>query len=428
MGYPNITPAPNISHIVLPQYATSDMVHTDDEPLPFGVYADETDFKEGAADQVAYVWAQLGGAVLDIELTPYIVFCTYEDAVLELSSIINTHQVKSVLSSLLGTQRGKFDENGELKNVEGYVAPGTHLELKYPKFDFGYAMRVADAVSSMANVGGDQEMYKVAIPLEPEVQDYDLQQIIEDASEDPESPFYGKFESLGPKTKVLIKNVYYKSPRSMWRFYGYFGGLNVIGNLNTYGMWADDSQFQVVPVWQNRLQAMAFKESMNVRMGNYSYRIVNNKLRLFPMPDGVFPTTIWAEFMFPVDTFSDDGVGASGVNGVNNMSTVPFENIPFEDINSIGKQWIRKYSLAECKKILGGIRSKFSVVPIPNSNVTLNGPSLIAEGKEEMAKLVEDIRKDFDELVYNNLVKKDKELVKDAIETLSAVPFPIYIG
>ena len=32
--------------------------------------------------------------------------------------------------------------------------------------------------------------------------------------------------------------------------------------------------------------------------------------------------------------------------GVNNLNTLPFNNLPYESINSMGKQWIRKYALA----------------------------------------------------------------------------------
>ena len=46
-----------------------------------------------------------------------------------------------------------------------------------------------------------------------------------------------------------------------------FGGTSVgtVGNLSTYGMYADDANFQIVPAWQNVLQAYAYEEDMNVR-------------------------------------------------------------------------------------------------------------------------------------------------------------------
>lgn len=429
-AHPGIVPASKIGRIVLPQYATVAEVNTEANPLPLGVYADDPTFLQGCADQVAYVYANLGGDVMDIELTTYLVFSAYEQAVLDYSAIINSHQAKNILSSILGTPIGEFDSDGNIvgDGDDGKIAAGAHLEMKYPKFDFGYSSRISDAVSSMADVGGDETMYKIGIEMVPGQQDYNLQTLIETEAEDPESPFHDKFAEmeLQSKTKVLIKQVYFKSPRTLWQFYGHFGGLNVMGNLNTYGMWADDSQYQIVPVWQNRLQAASFKDAMHVRTAHFSYRIINNILRLYPVPDGVFPPVVWVEFMFPTSVWTDEG-GASGVDGVNNFNTIPFENIPYKYINAMGKNWIRKYALALCKVILGNIRSKVSQIPIPGQSVTLNGTELISQGKEEMKQLVEDMNKLLEDLTYQAAAKSDKEMVQDAQQVMASIPLPIYI-
>ena len=68
-----------------------------------------------------------------------------------------------------------------------------------------------------------------------------------------------------------------KSPRAMWRFYGYYGGFSVLGNMRTYGQYADDSTFELVPVWQNKLQAMAYEAAIWTRTSHYSYEIKNNQ-------------------------------------------------------------------------------------------------------------------------------------------------------
>ena len=64
----------------------------------------------------------------------------------------------------------------------------------------------------------------------------------------------------------------------MWRFYGYYGGLNTVGNLANYGQFADDSTFEVIPPWHNKLQAMAYEDAIYTRNSHYSYEIKNNKL------------------------------------------------------------------------------------------------------------------------------------------------------
>ncbi len=427
-AYPGIVPASKIGRIVLPQYATIAEVNTEENPLPLSAYTDDEEFIQGCADQVAIVYFTLGGDVMDIELTPYLVFSAYQQAVLDYSAILNSHQARNVFSSLLGTTVGEFDSEGNIiESEEGGLEPGSHFELKYPKFDFGYSMRIADATSSQADVGGDESLYKIGIAMTSGQQDYDLQTLIETEAEDPESPFYEKIAEFDAKTKVLIKKVYFQSPRSMWQFYGHFGGLNVMGNLNTYGMWADDAQYQIVPVWQNRLQAASFKESMAVRTAHFSFRIVNNILRLYPVPDGIFPPTVWVEFMFPTNVWGSDG-GKSGVDGVNNFNTIPFENIPFTYINSMGKTWIRKYATSLSKVILGNIRSKVGSIPIPGQNVTLNGPELLNQGKEEIRQLVDDLKKLLDDMTYASAAKSDKEQIQDAKEIMASIPLPIYIG
>ena len=82
--------------------------------------------------------------------------------------------------------------------------------------------------------------------------------------------------------KILIKKVFYKTPHAMWRFYGYYGGMNSVGNMSTYGMFADDSTFEVIPPWQNKMQAMAYEDAIYTRNSHYSFELINNQLRIYP--------------------------------------------------------------------------------------------------------------------------------------------------
>ena len=192
--------------------------------------------------------------------------------------------------------------------------------------------------------------------------------------------------------RILIKKVYYKTPSAMWRFYGYYGGLNVVGNFHNYGQFSDDSSFQLVPTWQNKSQALAFEDAIYTRMSHWSYELRNNKIRLFPIPYSGGPRRMWVEFSVPSDPISDDTNGRSTVEGVNNMNTLPFSNLPYDTINSIGKQWIRRFALALSKEMLGRVRSKFASIPIPGEQVTLNGSDLVSQGKEEQNALREELK------------------------------------
>ena len=255
------------------------------------------------------------------------------------------------------------------------------------------------------------------------VQDYDLQAIVYSASLDTSSAFYKKIAGKA----ITIQRVYYKTTRVMWNF---FGGqaVGTTGNLSTYGMYADDSTFQLVPAWQNILQAYAFKEDMNVRASHSSFRINNNKLRIFPLPDGNNPNKFWFDFRATEDAFTEEGDRRYGADGVNNMSTLPFPNVPYRNINSIGKQWIRRFALSLSKETLGQVRSKLSSIPIPNNEVTLNGPALVAEAKEEQTSLRDELKTVLDEMAYGSLVSKDAALQNSLQDVVNKIPTGIYVG
>lgn len=461
MAKPTLTPKQQTSTIILPEsyiiparvakddvsYAGSDYQKLIDS-FPFGIYTNEDywfdnaepaqpdhtqvqPFLLGAADQVAYTYRKLGGDVLDIELTKEQVFSAYEEAVLEYSYIVNIHQTKNVLSNSLGATTGSFDEDGMItgtKQENDIINNQTHISLKYPRFDFAYARRVTEGISEEANVGGAANVYRASFDLSGGVQDYDLQKIITDNFTDDQKAAFG-IEDGDTPAKLLIKKVYYKTGRSQWRYYGYYNGVNVLGNLSTYGQYADDSTYEIVPMWHNKLQAKAYEESLYVRASHYSYELRNNKIRIYPIPTESVTDKIWVEYVYPKDTWAEDPAdGVTGQDGVNNMNTMPLQNIPFKNINSIGKQWIRRFALALSKEMLGLVRSKFATIPIPGESVTLNGADLVSSGKEEQQSLREELKTVLDELTYSKLLEGDAETVENSNRIMVKIPTAIYTG
>lgn len=60
----------------------------------------------------------------------------------------------------------------------------------------------------------------------------------------------------------------------------------------------------------------------------------------------------------------------------------------FAIINDLyAKQWVRDYTLANCKLILGEARSKFGTIAGPQGGSQLNGSTLLQDGKAEIEKL-----------------------------------------
>jgi len=422
MAIPKLTPASTTNSNVLPiTGSTTSVVAT----LPFGVYASSAAFVSGATDQVAYTYKKLGGDVLDIELTEGNIYSAYEEAVLEYSYLINLHQSKNSLASLLGAATASFDQFGQI--TAGHALSGSNVELKYPRFDYGYVRKVSDRMITETGLGGTVPIYSASIARVAGLQDYDLQVLISSsAATDTAVPYFGKVADK----RVVIRKVFFKTPRAMWRFYGYYGGFSVVGNMRTYGQYADDSTFEIIPTWQNKLQAMAYEDALWTRISHYSYEIRDNMLRIFPRPVSTSPENFWVQFtiMDELEPWETGDRGQTGIDGINNMNTLPFQNIPYENINSIGKQWIRRFALALTKEVLGQVRGKFAVVPIPGESVTLNAAELLSQAKTEQDLLRDELKQILDEITYEQLGTTVSSLEDSATKVLQNVPVGILVG
>lgn len=418
MSLPTLTPASTLSAVVLPVTGAAGNVNS---AVPYKIYSETTSplyskqFLSGAVDQVSYVYKKLGGDVLDLEITEGNVYASYEEAVLEYSYLINVHQATNILSDALGNTTGSFDSKGNIEaGALSSSLSGSHVALKYPKFDYSMTRRVADGIGAEVGLNGSVQ-YSASFDVVPGTQDYNLQTIIEGSVHS---------GSINGKT-ILVKKVFYKTPHAMWRFFGYYGGLNVVGNLHNYGQFSDDSSFQLIPAWQNKMQAMAFEDAIHTRMSHFSYELRNNKLRLFPIPQTAMQSKMWVEFSIPTDVWDN---GDLQTDGVNNMSTLPIGNLPFNNINSIGKQWIRRFALSLCKETLGQVRSKFGSVPVPGQNVTLNGTALVSEAKTEQSALRDELKATLAELTYAKLAEQDATMLDNTEKVLEKVPNYIFVG
>jgi len=436
MAVPTLTPTSSTSSVVLPVAGNVDKVNASDNLLPFGIYTSD-DFKEGAKDQVAYTYKKLGGDVLDVEITEHQVYAAYEEATLEYSYLVNIHQAKNVLGDLLGNTTGSFDHDGALKSdggsAEVKAQSSEKIQLSYPRNEFEYSRRVADGVANAANIGGVETIYSASLAVDGDTptQDYDVQTLIAADAAASASLSYSdsnlSANRIGNR-KILVRKVFYKTPQAMWRFFGYYGGLNTVGNLANYGQFADDTTWELIPTWQNKLQARSYEDSLYTRYSHWSYEVRNNRLRLFPPPNSNGPTNVWVEFSVKTDAWTEEDDRKSGTKGINNMNTLPFENVPYENINSMGKQWIRRFALSLSKEMLGQVRSKFSTIPIPGESVTLNGADLLSQAKEEQEKLREELKTVLDELTYAKLAEKDAGVAESVNKTMASVPVPIFVG
>ena len=159
----------------------------------------------------------------------------------------------------------------------------------------------------------------------------------------------------------------------------------------------------------------------------YSFTLINNKLNIFPNPTTSYK--VWFDYILTEER-SNTLVTGSGepASVISDYSNAPYNNMTYEFINDVGKQWIRKYGLALSKELLGNIRSKFGAIPIPNSEVNLDGETLRSEAATEKEGLIAELRETLEQTSRKILMEADSEESTRLQEKLNKVPLNIYIG
>ena len=176
-------------------------------------------------------------------------------------------------------------------------------------------------------------------------------------------------------------------------------------------------------------RANAIETSDLIRKSAYSFEIHNNNLRIFPIPlDGDAGEKIWFEYYVKDDIRNSDNANAGLQGGVSDPSNVPYKFITYSSINQPGRQWIRKYTYALAKELLGIIRSKYSSMPIPDGEVTLDGEALKTEGREEKQQLLEELKEFLESVSLTEKLKAEAEEANAQQEVLAKAPLNIFIG
>ena len=370
-------------------------------PTPFAIYDSDADFLSDADKIVKYVKRFLGDDILSVELTKKQIWAAFEEAVLRYSSIINQYQVKSVLFNILGEATGSLSGK----------------ENKYPKIAFESARRYSMGVAKEIGVGGDTTMYSASITLSSGTQDYNLQTLLSSSA----ASNYGS--NWNGTDRINVKNIYHFSPVAAYRFFDTTSAVNYLNNEFSFSSFTPETIFYVLPVWEDVLRGAQMDLSMKVRRSNYSYEIINNNLRVFPKPTS--SRKLWIRYV--VNTTVYDSNDAQ-VSGVANMSNAPFGNIDYNKLNSIAKQWIRDYTLALCKEILGLVRRKVSSIPIPNGDLVLDGPELVNQGREDQLNLRTRLEEEMESMTYDKLAEGDANMAENVNRQLKFIPNKIYIG
>lgn len=391
-----------------PPFQTSVLPYFVPGSTPFGVYDNDPQFVGDADNMVDFVKRKLGEPVMTVHMGSSQIYGAFEEACLEYSAMVNSYQAKSVLTNYLGSPTGSLT-GGENK----YVSKNLQFELYQ-----------ADAYAAEANLNSNQPWHTGSITLNPGQQMYDLPSLMSGTG-----PLTGAYD----RARIRIRDIYHKSPMSPYRMFGTTSGLNYLNNQFRFESFTPETMFYLLPVWEDILRGMQFKTSNNVRRSNYSFDLHGgNQLRVFPTPSDT--RQLWLTYTIDTTPINPTNGGPApsatlpSYNAVSNLSNIPFGNIPYSGINSMSKHWIRRMTLAFAKEIEGQIRSKFSTVPIPNGDVTLNGPELIADGRAEQEILRGELKELLEETTYQSLMRKEQEMASYLNDALKNVPLGIYIG
>ena len=374
-------------------------------PTPFAFFDSDSAFQSEADAMVTFVKRRLGDDILSVELTKKQIWSCFEEAFLEYGSIVNQYQAKSQLLSLLGMQTGSLNEATQ----------------KFPRDTLNYIVRLAEPYAVEAGLGGTYNTASGSIQLRQNVQDYDLYTDLVD----PSTNIPVVSSSLNPeRRKMRIFEVMHYNPSAAYRFFDTTSAINYLNNEFSFESFTPETVFYVLPVFEDILRGGQMNISNRVRRSNYSYRVTGTKLRIFPAPTADNPLKLWVRVGFennPLTPAFDD----KSINGVSNLSNVPYGNFVYSRVNSMAKQWVRQYSLALCKELLGTIRSKFSSVPIPGGDLQLDGSDLKSSAKEEKDKLRTELKEMLDSMTYNKLIETKASEIDNQQKILKAIPVPM---
>ena len=368
------------------------------QPTPFGTFDGESVFATDCDSMVRYVYSKLGGNVLQVELTNKDVYTSMEESALEYSATLNTYHARSILADIIGSTTGSL----------------TGQQNKVARMNLSLAKRRAQAYSSEVLVGGTKTLHSASITLRANQQHYNLNVLLSSST------------LVTGSQRAEIKEIFHFSPTAAFRFFDTTSAINYLHNEFSFESFTPETVFYILPIWEDVLRAQMLETSHNIRRSNYSYNLVNNVLSIFPVP------TKEVSLYFTYYHVVDDPFNETNdpfVVGVSNLSNVPFGAVSYAKVNSIGRQWIRRFSFALSKEVLGMIRGKVGNIPIPNGEMILNADILLSNGREEQLTLREELRAMFESTTYQALAQQEVEAAENLRRQLSVVPLGgVWVG
>jgi hypothetical protein len=375
---------------------------------PFGFYDSDAQFQADGPKVAQFVTRKLGYPIMEVELQSGSIYACFEEAVSVYAEEIYQSKIKDNYLTLEGAST-----SSALNNT--VVVPNLNSTIV-----------MAQNYGTPIQVGGYINQYKAALYLTSSQQIYDLQAWAITGS------------LITPNDRLIINRIYYEAQPAINQYYDpYIGGsINYQGATENFG-WTSYSpglNFVLFPIYWDISRIQEIEMSNNVRRSMYSFAITNNKLTIFPWPekDGI---VVWVDYAKGSEVSSisanspyTNANGTPNTGLISNPSNVPYTTITYSQINQPGRQWIYEYVLALASELLGLIRGKYTQVPVPGAEVTLNAADLISKGKEQQTALRERLRGDLADMSRQAQLERKQSENQSISSTLNEVPMFIYIG
>jgi hypothetical protein len=365
---------------------------------PFGFYDNDLQFQVDIDKFAVFASRRLGYPIVEIELQDLNFYAAFEEAITTYGNEIYAYQVAENLLTLQGAPTNTAPGNNEL--VQGSLSNVILLSNQY---------------GTEAGVGGTVSWHTGSLTLTPGVQNYDMKSWA---------------TSQNIQGGIEIKRIFYENTPAITRYFDPYAGagagmMSMMDSMG-FGGYSPAMNFMLMPLSYDLQKFQIIEFNDQIRKSQYSFELVNNMLRIFPIPNGRVDTLRF-EYILLSDR-NQPYVERDGQNIITNASNVPYANPTYTTINSIGRQWVFEYALAIVKEILGYVRGKYSTVPIPGSEVTLNQGDLISAATTEKQALIERLRAYLDTTSRKVLLENKSLEAEFQNKTIAQVPMTIFIG
>jgi len=364
---------------------------------PFGFYDHQIEFQTDADKVSDFCARRLGYPLADVELQSGSFYTAFEEAITIYGNELYAYKVRENYLSLQGAS-SITEANGQI------ISP-----------NLSNIVSISEQYGEEAGVGGNVTWYSGSLSLKGGKQTYNMNEWAQANA------------NLAANDSIEIKRVFYEAPPAITRYFDPYAGTGtgMIDMMDSFG-WGSYSpaiNFLMMPINYDLQVMQAIEFNDTIRRSNYSFELVNNNLKVFPIPNS--DGHLWFEYIKKSERANPY---SNGTNKITNVAEVPFSNPDYNLINSIGRQWIFEMTLAIAKEILGYVRGKYSTIPIPDSDVTLNQSDLLASATADRAALIERLRAYFDETSRDKLLERRSQEGDYLEKELNKVPYTIFIG